>query len=497
MTAPLAPEPLPPTGGLLAGVAAADEGDEPDGLVAATPLIVLTTVLGLLTTHHGALLQVLYPALVLGAAAWLVRRAPAGYLVFTLWVWILSPLLRRLVDHQTVYHDGSVLLLAPYFSVIVVLPVIVQHWPRDHRLLRPFAYIAGALLAGTLVGVALAGLLPSIYGALDWSLPFALAAWVLVERDHLDAFLSRLSGLAVVAGLALGAYGIAQFFWLPSWDAEWMQAVRLASIGSPLALKVRVFGPMNAPGVYAMTAMVLLLVLAGRRGLRAWRVAAMLLLATGLGLSLVRSAWIGVVVGMLTLFVIRGRGSRMRAALTAGAVLAVFVVAVQSGPVGALLSQRVSSLGNVRSDNSFQARVTLLVTVAPETVSSPLGYGIGSTGAAARASANAGSSGITDFDNGLLEIPFALGLLPGLLFLGALVRLTRRAMSSQARADPRIAALQAAWVAGLVQLFFVNALKGATGVFLCACLGLALAAAARAAEAHDAVEPDRAEAAAT
>ncbi|WP_126890158.1 O-antigen ligase family protein [Curtobacterium sp. HSID17257] len=54
-----------------------------------------------------------------------------------------------------------------------------------------------------------------------------------------------------VLGVLSGAYGLFQFYYLPSWDKSWMLASGLRSIGQAIPMQVRIFGPSEAPGPYA------------------------------------------------------------------------------------------------------------------------------------------------------------------------------------------------------------------------------------------------------
>src|ERR1700678_2705345 len=60
-----------------------------------------------------ALLRVLFPASVCLCGYWLYKRNECYYLSFALWIVMLTPLLRRLVDYKTSYQLQSLVLLAP------------------------------------------------------------------------------------------------------------------------------------------------------------------------------------------------------------------------------------------------------------------------------------------------------------------------------------------------------------------------------------------------
>ena len=64
--------------------------------------------------------------------------------------------------------------------------------------------------------------------------------------------LERLPWFVAINLLLLGGYGIFQYLDPPSWDRDWMINSAMDSIGEPEPLMVRVFGTLNAPGVYGL-----------------------------------------------------------------------------------------------------------------------------------------------------------------------------------------------------------------------------------------------------
>ena len=107
--------------------------------------------------------------------------------------------------------------------------------------------------------------MPATFGLLTWVVPvvfgFHLAAtWRRYEfwRDATQTAFRH--GLIVLA-----IYGVIQFAWVPPWDGFWMDHAGMSSIGRPLPFQVRVFGTLNAPGVYAIFLMAGLLIGFNRR----------------------------------------------------------------------------------------------------------------------------------------------------------------------------------------------------------------------------------------
>jgi hypothetical protein len=59
-------------------------------------------------------LQYLFPIAAVLTAVLIERRSLTGYLSFVIWLWMLTPLVRRLADLQSGWHEPSLILLAPY-----------------------------------------------------------------------------------------------------------------------------------------------------------------------------------------------------------------------------------------------------------------------------------------------------------------------------------------------------------------------------------------------
>jgi len=67
-----------------------------------------------LAARLGALLQYLFPVAAVLTAVLIERRSLTGYLSFVIWLWMLTPFVRRVADLQSGWHEPSLILLAPY-----------------------------------------------------------------------------------------------------------------------------------------------------------------------------------------------------------------------------------------------------------------------------------------------------------------------------------------------------------------------------------------------
>ena len=75
----------------------------------------------------GGMLKLGFPFLALLVAALLYVQDPFGYLSFTWWIWFVTPLVRRLVDHHVGWTSVSPVMLTPYLVSLVAVPGLLRH----------------------------------------------------------------------------------------------------------------------------------------------------------------------------------------------------------------------------------------------------------------------------------------------------------------------------------------------------------------------------------
>ena len=448
----------------------------PDLTSGALVVLVGAVVVATLGSGQARLLEVLFPFVCAGAGLVLFGRSPAGYLVFVMWLWALTPLVRRLAEWQLdSFDEQNLILLSPYLATSIAgLSLLRRPGVLSDPRTRPFVLGIGCVAVGAAVGLVRVGPVGAMFGALEWSTPIALGGYAATLTDDLEPAWRAVWRHAALLVLFVGAYGIYQFFAILPWDVHWMQNAPINSIGQPKPFEVRVFSTLGSPGALSMVVMVLVLLLLGRRS--AGKVVTTLLAAVTLGVSLVRSAWLGVAVGMLAFWLLQRGQARSRSILAAFLIVPMFLAVTQVGPLGAVLSTRASSFGQLDDDASLDARIEFFWNTLPRVVSDPIGRGTGSSGATVRTGLAEGEEDVEAFDNGLLAVPFTLGLLPGVGYLVVLHQVTRQVVGGSRGSRRLRRAAAAGWIAGLVQLPFVFALAGATGTYIWLVAGLGIAA---------------------
>jgi hypothetical protein len=440
------------------------------GLLVATGAALAIGIL--LVLGAGGLLRLLYVpvAVTLGLLLlWFQRPLYAGY---TLWLWCLTPFIRRLVDYQAGWDPASSLLVAPLLVTALSAITFVRRFPElRRRLLVPVTLVIVAIAWAYLVGLVHSGLLPATYGLLTWVAPvffgFHLAVGWQDFPEHRGVVGGALMGTVLVSGL----YGILQFVIPLPWDRYWMISSGMSVVGQPYPFLVRVFGTLNSPAPFAILMLSGLIVIFSRASWLRWP-------AVGVGyaallLSMVRSAWVAWLVGIL----IYGASLRFRfKARLAGALLMLAVLLVPLlvfEPTGQVLGARFRTFSELDHDASYQARGSFYAGMLERILANPLGNGLGATGSAAVLNQNA----LKDFDSGILDVFYSLGWPGAALFLAGLGLIVASILRlREPDEDFFVKACRAAALAVLLLMPSFNSLVGMGGVMFWGLLGLVLAA---------------------
>ena len=415
-----------------------------------------------------------YPAgaFILGVSLYMASRPL--YVGFALWVWFLTPFVRRIVDYEIgAYTESSTVMLAPYLvSLIAVLGLWAVLKDGVPQVRRGLLYVFAGLAFGSLIGLVLYSPVAVAFSLIDWVAPLLTATLILADWKQYPRYRDVVMTTVVAAMAVLGLYGIYQYVVLPPWDLLWMSSADMNSIGKAIPMDFRPFGTLNAPGPFAMTLMVGLLALlaAGGRGAvfnvmaRLAAVPAVLALA----LTQVRTAWGGLVIGVC--YILLRTGARSRRAILMYLVVAVIAAipffAYSSLTAG--VEERAGTLGNLEEDGSYEARTQLYANAPAFVAARPLGMGVGLMSAT--------GGGI---DSGILTLLVVLGIPGALLYsLGvwALFWWAFKVVRDGSTGDRFSVVAAGVAFAMLSTILFSNQFAGLKGTYLWGFLAFALAA---------------------
>jgi O-antigen ligase len=224
--------------------------------------------------------------------------------------------------------------------------------------------------------------------------------------------------------------------------------------------------------VYAeFTAMCILMNLPNMRPSRPWSIAGSAAMFAGLLLSLVRSAWLAVIVGTILFTILSPQ--RIRAVRSLGTVFAVFAALaigfftfVPSDGVFQTLTDRVNTLSDISDDASAKDRAETSRVAFEAALGHPLGQGLGLTGSSGALAGSA--SALTDIpvgpiDNGFVSRFLEMGAPGFAAFLAAILMalaLTYRALRVHLAERDRAAATVAAAAFATQAALFLTSLSG-------------------------------------
>lgn len=413
-----------------------------------------------------------YVAIAVITGTILFARSPTGYVSFTLWLWFVTPFVRRVLDLHHGWSPASpVLIAAPAVALLSVVTVLRRIGDLRGRLYAPYLLVVVALVYGYAVGVINAGVVPATYALVTWLAPALFGLHLALSWRRYPELSAVVRKTFMWALPILAAYGVYQFVKLPRWDMAWMINADLKSIGAPRPFLVRVFGTLNTPGPYAAflcAGSLMLLTSKGR----------LRFVAIGLGmvsllLARTRAVWVAFVIGVLLQQIGQPLRRMPKYVITLFAVALIAIPVVTMPQFSAMIAPRLASFANLEQDNSFIKRYNFSEAAAATIVETAEGNGLGSTGGAIKLR---GGQGVRALDNGFLEVFFIFGWPGGaLFFLGISGLLVQSIRFRETRADPFANAVRATSAALVSILPIGDVFTGPTGTLLWMSIGFGIA----------------------
>jgi hypothetical protein len=437
----------------------------------------LLLVLALFLTGRVALLRLAIPVGAVFVGMTLYFRRPIGYFHFTLWVWFLTPLVRRLVDWRAGFEDHNLLLLAPLLVSMIAGLTCVARKPTAAPV-RPIAFFfcAAGMFYGFAVGLIRWRLHASdassageiVYALLNWLAPMLFGLHVYLRWPLYEQHKQAMQKSFLWATFLLGLYGVYQFIAPPPWDRLWLEHmlsdIGAESFGLPEPFQTRVWSTLNSPSVFADMLVTGLLLLFFDRS-RIKPLAAVAGYSSFL-LSLVRTSWLGWLVGLAV--VARRSGGRQVGRL----LLWLFLLPALVAPlmlvpqISTAVTERLGTFLSIKKDDSAQIRAeeyrVLLTSLAAE----PFGEGL-----------NQGQTyrGYM-MDSGIIRLFYYFGWVGAALFLIGIGLCARGMSLSSARSSDDLVApvYRAVLVAMMFEMLSENTFIGPSGAIVWICIGLGL-----------------------
>ncbi|MGH8778558.1 glucose-6-phosphate isomerase [Paraburkholderia sp.] len=433
------------------------------------PMLLWVVTAALIVAHQGAVLTLAFPVLAILTGLWLYFKSPVRYIGFMWWLWFLSPEVRRLADWtRGGFTPTSLIQIAPLAVTMISALSLLRYYPvLAQRRGLPVLLILLGLTYGFLIGVVASGPLAATYDLANWIYPILIGFHIMANSRQYPEYRDTIVNTFIWGMLAMGGYGLIQFFIMPQWDALWMIGSQMNSQGDPVPYGVRVFSTMNSSGPFAFAMMgAMVYVMAATHRVR-WIAGALGFLS--FCLSLVRSTWGGWVIALLIQLVKSSNRIRIRILASAVLLAGLSVPLLAVGPVADRMQARLQSLTNLNDDASYAARNEFYASFAKTAFTDVSGEGLGATGTSTKLSNDGGELGkYGNFDSGVMNIPFVLGWPGTLLYMSGILWLLARAIraSFRLRDDKFASACLSLSIAIFAMLVFTNSLVGTGGLLL-------------------------------
>lgn len=438
------------------------------GLYAGVALTILVACAGLAT--GAGVLRLAYLCVAVGCASLWIERRPGETLAFAAWLFMFTPLARRMIDVSAGYAEPNLTMLAPYLVLLMMAPRAVAYVLTGRKHAAAMAAMGLAIAWGLAVGLARGQPLGAMFDALKWFAPLFLLGYVLsmgLARDELARLLRDLAIFAILAAV----YAFVQLSLVPEWDAYWIANSPIGSspigiIGPAEPFKLRVFGSMNSPNSLSTALAMIVMMIVAVRG--KWYAVAAAIACAAIFITLQRSVVGGLALGLVLLAFYGSRNARsniagMSAFFGATALVALAYLSDDLTRV----TERFSLGGSLGSDESFVIRLAQYTDFATWMADAMGGHGFGW---------RTFGEVVFVLDSGIIDTFMSLGVVGGVAYFAGFVGLMlvtceRGVFFSGFATAAAIAALFNA-----AQLIFGFPLIGEHGFFTFLAIGLALIA---------------------
>jgi hypothetical protein len=422
---------------------------------------------------QGNLIRLLFPAFSLVVALYLYLEFSLLYVGFTWWIWCLTPLIRRLCDYYGTPDPNGIILLTPYLVTFVSVFSLIKYLPKVHRMGGlPFIAALLAVVYAFMIGVIQNPTVGAIRAFLDWVTPIIFAFYLFSSwsnyPDHRDNIQKTFLWLTLVTGV----YGIFQYLTAPAWDGFWLEQTQIVTMGEPVPMGLRIWSTLHSPSPFAtmMMACVLLLLVTPSK----WSIPISIIGYLSFLLTLVRSAWGGWFVGLLTLVASLRPSFQIRLVLTGVLIVLLLVPVTSNQAFSDRLNERFDSIVNIQQDRSLSARQSTYDRDLNIALSQFLGRGMGSTWVVNPLN---GQLERIVLDSGILDSFFTLGWAGTIFYMGGLITLLGKSFRDKDREDQAFTAVSRSISLGIVaQLGLSSLMIGFSGMVLWSFVGISMAA---------------------
>lgn len=396
------------------------------------------------------------------------------YVGFVFTSWLVVSLFRRVNDLSTGWHDLNVYSLAPIVSCLCSIFFLNSDIRKFKKLILSLSVIVTLQVIALIIGILESVFFAALYSFLTWVTPVLFMLYLVGNSKWVDVIMEDLYFIILWSTLLLSLYGLVQYFFLPQWDLIWILNVPMTSVGIPAPTQFRVFSTLNSPMVFAPILSMFVLFILSRLTFFSIFILALAILT--LGLTYVRSSWLGLAAGLFLYILWLSKVDSKSAVRYLFLLLIAFlslIVVLEGTDAGLSIKERLDSMFNLTDDTSYNERLEFYSDMLLHSLGNFFGDGMGSIGRAQ--TLTHGQNVDTVFDSGFLQILFTFGLLGGALyFLSIGFVLTRVFFVYLNSKDSREIMAAIIVITLFVQLIFSNRLIGPIGFFVFLFSGIAM-----------------------
>ena len=410
----------------------------------------------------GKVLNIIFPAGSFAVGLFLYLRYPILYVGFTWWVFFLTPFIRRVSDNRSGFTDPSPMLLAPLLVATITIVTFYRNLPKAHEQGGlPFILSAAGVFYGFLVGMINGLPVPAIVSLMTWVSPILFGFHLFVNWRDYPSYRENIQRTFLWGVLVTASYGVYQYLVAPEWDCFWLIQTKLyTSMGKPEPLGLRVWSTMNAPlqfGIVMLAGNILLFIGQGTLRIPGLAVGILSILLTS-----VRTVWGGLIIALITLIGSLKGGLQIRLIAFVLMIVLCMVPLSTVEPFSQVIQSRITSLSNVKDDQSAKDRANLYGKTLNLALSEVIGKGNGT---------------LQPIDSGIIELLLTLGWMGAIPYIGGLLLIFYSLFQpSKSKSDPFGSAARAIVVGFLPMLAGSNVIVGISGMVFWGFLGLGMAA---------------------
>lgn len=410
----------------------------------------------------GKVLNLIFPVGSFAVGLFLYLRYPILYVGFTWWVFFLTPFIRRVSDFRSGFTDPSPMLLAPPLVATIAIVTFYRNLPKAREQgSLPFVFSAIGVFYGFLVGMINGLPVPAIISLMAWVSPILFGYHLFVNWQDYPSYRDNIQRTFLWCVLVTATYGVYQYLVAPEWDRFWLIQTKLyTSMGKPEPLGLRVWSTMNAPlqfGIVMLAGNILLFIGQGTLRIPGLAVGILSVLLTS-----VRTVWGGLIIALITLISSLKGGFQIRLIAFILTIVLCMVPLSTVEPFSQVIQSRITSLSNVKDDQSAKDRAELYGRTLDLALSEVIGKGNGT---------------LQPIDSGIIELLLTLGWMGAIPYIsGIFLIFYSLFQGSKPKSDPFASAARAIVVGFLPMLAGSNVIVGISGMVFWGFLGLGMAA---------------------